>query len=169
MKKRLVLIILPVCLILLAGIYFVYINANKNPDYEYRKLEDGTMELYRYHGDDPIVHIPEKVKGKPVTRIGDYCFKRDGDTPEYQVYLPDTVRIIGVDAFWLCKNLTITGGKNVEKIEGGAFEGCSFTNGFPYFESLKYIGNCAFFKCGIHRKNQIERSLSYIVSMKIVQ
>jgi len=164
MRKKLILIILSVCLMILAGIYFVYVNANKNPDYEYRKLEDGTVELYRYHGDDPIVHIPEKVKGKPVTRIGDYCFKRDGYTPEYQVYIPDTVRIIGGEAFWNCKNLTISGGKNVEKIEGGAFTGCSFTDGFPYFKSLKYIGNCAFLSVEYIGRIRLSDQLEYIGS-----
>ncbi|MDE7254532.1 MAG: leucine-rich repeat domain-containing protein [Acetatifactor sp.] len=153
MKKITRIIIVLLCVGILGGIYLVYKAINKNPDYiytrraVYTKLEDGTLEYFRYTGDDPVVNIPEKVWGRKVTQIGAVCFTWD-DTryplPEYQVHIPDTVTVIDASAFERCRDLTITGARNIEKIGHSAFAGCSFKTPFPFSDNLKVIDRWAF-------------------------
>ena len=46
-------------------------------DYNYMVLTDGTVEITKYIGDDVDVVIPSKIKGKKVTSIGSYAFKKE--------------------------------------------------------------------------------------------
>ena len=61
------------------------------------------------------------------------------------VSIPDTVKIIGAEAF--AKNTTLTSvklGKNVTEIEYGAFKDCTYLNSITLPDSLVTIGNAAF-------------------------
>ena len=45
-------------------------------DYNYTELDDGTVEITSYNSSDDDVVIPSKIKGKKVTSIGSYAFKK---------------------------------------------------------------------------------------------
>lgn len=59
--------------------------------------------------------------------------------------VPDSVKVIGDDAFESCTNLSsVSLGKNVEKIGRGAFSGCSALKKLVLPDSLKTVGGSAF-------------------------
>ena len=69
------------------------------------------------------ISTPEKIDGLPVTVIGDGSFC---DCGLASVILPETITIIGDDAFYFCHSLTsITIPENVKIIKPGAFLACS--------------------------------------------
>ena len=141
-KYKYIIIIAFLILCIFGGLSFLYKYQTR--DFVYTKLEDGTLELTRYTGDDPVVNIPEKVWGRKVTRIGIACFVINRDPLNYQVYIPDTVTCIGDGAFERCQDLIITGGENVEEIRASAFRACSFAEPFKFSDKLKTIGGWAF-------------------------
>ncbi|MBP3204397.1 MAG: hypothetical protein J6M66_03120 [Lachnospiraceae bacterium] len=62
------------CILMIGLFCFGYQDINYDPDFTYEKLDDGTLRLNKYNGDDLIVKIPEKVRGRKVTQIGKECF-----------------------------------------------------------------------------------------------
>lgn len=79
-------------------------------------LGDGL--LVAYSGNEANAVIPEGVK-----KVCPGCFSYN--TSIESVYLPNSLNEIGSDAFRECSNLTtVSGGKNVEKIDDRAFMGC---------------------------------------------
>ncbi len=75
MKKRVTAYFL--ALVIALNVCMVYTNATtyaettaEEGDYEYSVLEDGTVEITRYLGEESVVHIPEEIDGKAVSRIG---------------------------------------------------------------------------------------------------
>lgn len=141
-KNKHIMIIAFLFLCIFGSLFLVYKYQTR--DFVYTKLEDGTLELTEYRGDDPIVNIPEKVWGRKVTRIGIGCFVTNRDPLNYKVHIPDTVTSIGDGAFERCQDLVITGGENVEEIRAAAFQACSFTEPFPFSDKLKTISGWAF-------------------------
>ena len=107
MKKKIILSIILLTLII-SGIVVYHILTR---DFIYTRLEDGTWELSEYRGDGGGVHIPDKVWGKPVTRIGSSAF---------QGYI----------------ELSVAGGENVKVIESGAFNTCTLSKDFPFSDML---------------------------------
>lgn len=91
----------------------------------------GAMKSYSY-GNAPWFSA---VGGKPVkkvviksgcTSIGSYAFQSSSTNYIESVSLPDTLRTIGSDAFFLCKSLTeINIPSSVTNIYYFAFDGCS--------------------------------------------
>lgn len=109
----------------------------------HRLYEGGPFSFRGYSGDSLEVNIPEKVRGTEVTRISRFT-EKEVPPSGYRVYIPDTVTVIGANAFSGCKDLTITGGINIVKIEENAFKDCSFAEPFPFYSGLTYIGDGAF-------------------------
>lgn len=130
-------------------------------DFVYKRLEDGTLELSKYWGDDPVVDIPEKVWGRKVTALGINCFSNNG-LENYRVDIPETVVRIGGGAFEGCVNLTVTGGENVEEIRSAAFKNCSFAEDFTFSEKLSCIGDGAFSGARNIGRVELGDSLEYI-------
>lgn len=71
--------------------------------YTYQVLEDGTVEILAYNGNDEVVVIPAKLKGRFVTRIGNraFIFKHTLKS----VHIPSGVTAIGERAFHCCRQL----------------------------------------------------------------
>ena len=92
-------------------------------DFEYDLNKEGTgVVIKKYLGKDVEVIIPEAIKTFPVVSIGDYAFSSSGLE---SITIPDSVKIIGIEAFSNCKNLkTVVLGKNVETIGYSAFYSC---------------------------------------------
>lgn len=129
--------------------------------FRYRIVDDKVFLTY-YGGEETIVYIPERLKGRKVV-VGEYCFS--GENIE-EVYVPSTVEVEG-SAFTGCVNLrkfqgssnttiysgTFYGNENleevlftntIEKIEGGAFWKCTNLKNVDFIKDAKYLGNQAF-------------------------
>lgn len=92
-------------------------------DYEYAVLEDGTVEITRYSGNDTEVVIPEELDGKTVTSIGYRAFAWRSNITS--IYIPDCVTSIGDYAFYHCFGLTsISISDNVSSIGANPFSSC---------------------------------------------
>ena len=61
-----------------SGVFFdgaaVSASAETYGDYEYKVLDDGTVEITKYSGTDEKVVIPSTINGKKVTSIGEWAF-----------------------------------------------------------------------------------------------
>ena len=65
---------------------------------------DEHIEIGRFLSNDiGQVEIPERIHGKPVTVIGDDCFF--GCNNIKLIKLPNSITLIGAQAFAMCKNL----------------------------------------------------------------
>lgn len=109
-----------------------FVDNNKN---DFVTVGDGILIAYK--GDDSIVNIPEGVK-----LIADGTFRDHmGITA---IYLPDSLEVVGEDAFNGCKNLkTLNNGKNLQTIGANAFKNTALsTVSIP--NSVTSIGTGAF-------------------------
>lgn len=100
-------------------------------------LEDETDEKWN----NANIVIPASYQGKPVTKIDDFGFS---DSQIKSVTIPDSVTVIGNQAFDDCENLkTVTFGKSVTEIGDFAFESTSMESvNLP--ASVTKIGDQAF-------------------------
>ena len=125
MKKTKKLALMIAVLMLMAVCFAFGVSAETWGDYEYTVLEDGTVEISRYIGNDSEVVIPEEINGKIVTSIGQAAF---GFSTISNAVIPDSIKQISDGAFVNCINLkTAMIGKNVEFIGDKSLIG-SFVN-----------------------------------------
>lgn len=122
-----------------------YARYSNNELYGYEVLDDGTIEIYGYHGNDANLVIPSTIDGYKVTSIGDTAFILNESitsitVPESvtningafaccenlkSVTLPNSITEIGMHTFFECKKLTdITIPNSVTSIGYGAFARC---------------------------------------------
>ena len=164
MKKR-IISILCVLALLCSGIC---VQASDSADFRYRTDAEG-VTLTAYLGDDASPVIPSEIDGKPVTAIGDGCFRgllclkkvripegivRIGDYAFEccgaleKVYFPDSLTAIGAGAFSGCGALTLADlGEGVERIGRGAFLCCDSLVYLDLPASLETLGEFAFAHC----------------------
>ena len=71
--------------------------------FQYKELEDGTLEITGYSGNDTGLVIPEEIDGKTVTSIGDSAFYCCSGLKSIEI--PSGVTNIGDSAFWGCSGL----------------------------------------------------------------
>ncbi len=113
-------------------------------DFDYRLLDDGTVEIAKLRGDGTEAVVPAEINGAAVTSIGSDAFKNNRNV--ISVTLPDTITKIGSYAFSGCfalENINIPEG--VEVISYEAFACCSSLKEITLPESVKEIGTYAFF------------------------
>ena len=80
----------------------------------YQKLQDGTLEITRYKGQDTSARVPAKIGKSMVSAIGQEAFSpyqsriSNGDVRKQLtvVILPETITNIHQEAFWGCENLS---------------------------------------------------------------
>lgn len=110
---------------------------------EYEETGDGGIRItkYRWSSAKNIV-IPAEIDGKPVTEIGDECFKYCyGET----VSLPDTIRVIGERAFMFCSYVeSIEVPKGCVRIGTHAFDSCARLEEVKIPDTVTFIGFSAF-------------------------
>ena len=72
-------------------------NSDGIDNYEYTVLEDGTVEIVRYVGEDYAIVIPDKIKGRTVSAIAEKAF--DCCYNLVRITIPASVKSIGEYAF----------------------------------------------------------------------
>ncbi len=110
--------------------------------------EDGGAALMGVYGDTPVVRLPEEIEGRPLSKIGRYCFAPQGrETPGCrrsvlgnvpaemlhrvggnflkEITLPQSVRVLDNAAFYNCRELErISVGTAVKGIGSDLFTNC---------------------------------------------
>ena len=128
----------------------ISVNASEveHGDYNYQVKSDGSVEITKYTGEGGNVTIPNVIKGKKVTSIGNYAFKYCiGRYAVVTVSIPNSVKSIGEGAFLGCDKLTgITIPNSVVSIGGNAFYGCSSLTNITIPNSVKNM-TLAFYGC----------------------
>ncbi len=146
----------------------VKFNCVIDGEYTYSVLDDQTIELLYYNGNESeTLEIPAVFDGAPVSRIGCYAFAYTSLTG---VIIPDTVTSIGDSAFIECLNLTnvefsaslvsveafafaytavqsVILPDTVESIGENVFSSCESLKNVSLSASLKEIGDYAFEYC----------------------
>ena len=127
-----------------------YVSANDtfvtSGDYEYSLLDDGTVEISKYVGNDSDVTIPEEIDGKKVTSIGEWAF--DCCTEITTVNISNGVIIIKEGAFSYCENLkSIIIPNTVTEIGYSIFSQCENLTNVMISNGIEWIPNNAFYRC----------------------
>ncbi len=146
----------------------VYSIIVEDADYEFYTV-DG-IEYYVYNGeaivisckDDTVttITIPATVENYPVTEIR-YAF--DGFVNLQTVVLPDSIKVIGNNAFRNCSALTsINIPTGLTKIGNNAFYGCTLLPTVAIPETVTSIGDYAFYYCSSITDVEIPASVTYV-------
>ncbi|MDR0287579.1 MAG: leucine-rich repeat protein [Clostridiales bacterium] len=70
--------------------------------FEYRSMDNGSITITGYQGDNKNIVIPAIIEGTPVSSIESYAFY---GTSISSVYIPANIKTIGADAFLGCSSL----------------------------------------------------------------
>ena len=115
-------------------------------DFNYKLLDNGTVEISKYNGSDEIVTIPSTINGKKVTSIGERAFW--GCKSLTSLTLPSSITKIGNATFCNCYNLTnITMPNGLTEIDQFAFYYCKKLKDVSIPNSVTKIGDNAFYSC----------------------
>ena len=109
-------------------------------DYTAVKLDDGTMMIMGYSGNEETVTVPDEIDGVPVTVIGEGAFAKNQTVKH--VILPDSVTTIQREAFASCSNLILVKiPQNLQEIGDYAFSDCaSLSELYADWSSSTYMG-----------------------------
>jgi hypothetical protein len=120
--------------------------APNEADFEVKQLQDNTLEITDYTGNDADLVIPAWLYGLKVTKLGHGAFYMNRRITS--VVVPNTVKEIGERCFFDCNNLTsVVLGDGVEVIPEEAFKSCSNLSRVTFGGRVKEIGNQAFYSC----------------------
>lgn len=144
------------------------LNANKhfkedNPklDFEYKILDDKTVEIIKYNGNNIDLTVPEHLDGRLVITIGMNAF--DNCKGLNQVILPSSVVSIGERAFADCTDLSeIRFSAGLVSIGDSAFYNCSSLTKLDIPSGVTDIGRSAFFSCTGLTEISLPVSMNYI-------
>jgi hypothetical protein len=167
MKKNKIFIVICIAVIMVLISMIIVVGVmglKKDGVYVYKVIDDGTVEIEKYLGNETEIDIPSELGGKTVTSIGKKSFSKLKRNEYTTVNVPDTVTSIGELAFAYCQNLTIRGCENVEEIRKYAFIDSSFAepNSFPECNKLITIGDNAFSYAENLGKFYLADSVEYI-------
>ena len=148
MKKRILSIVLAICLVLtlVPTTVFAQTSGTTADGFSYTISDAGEVTITGYSGTATAVGIPAAIEGKTVTAIGQNAFRNQ--TKITSVTIPDSVQTIGNSAFFNCYKLTsVTISDSVRTIGEGAFELCSRLTSVTIPNGVISIGTSAFGSC----------------------
>ena len=103
-------------------------------------------EVTGYLGTDwKVLNIPAKIGDQTVTGIADGAFENQRDIQ--QVILPETVTVIGSNAFYGCTNLKEINLNHVTSMGSGVFRQCAALRSVALGEGLRDVPEQAFMSC----------------------
>lgn len=127
----------------------------------YSVKEDETVCIEGYISTALTLTVPNEIDGMPVNEIARAAFF--GNTGLISIILPDSLTLIGEDAFASCPNLTaVTLPDSVKVIPAGCFADCKALRTLNLPVGLEEIGFRAFRGCAILSKLTAPPSLSKI-------
>ena len=131
-------------------LYAKWANEDDTIPYNYRVLDDGTVEILSYKGKRRFITIPDYIEGRQVSSIGNYAFK--GNSNLRRVILPHYLKNIGDFAFSDCTKLvTVDIPDEVTDIGIRAFFGDAHITSLTLGKSVVNIGDQAFSMCVLVR------------------
>lgn len=127
-------------------------------DFVTESLEDGTCKLTAYHGDSAEVVVPEIIRGETVVEIAGV-----GTVGIKKVVLPDTVEVIGYQAFNYCPDLEeIVLGKGLKEVGYFAFNACDALTEIVFPEGMTTMSELALGICANLKEVYIPASVTEI-------
>ncbi len=137
-------------------------GAQTSGDYEYKVLDNGTVEITDYTGDAAKLSIPATLGGKKVTGIGEKAFS---DCDLTSVTVPNGVTSIGDGAFAYCTSLAaVNMPDSLKNIGSNAFEFCISLTSITIPDNVTSIGYSAFYQCQSLSSVKLSKSLKLIDS-----
>ena len=128
-------------------LYAKWVNEDDTLPFQYRILEDGTVEILKYLGKRRFITIPDYIEGRQVSSIGDGAFA--GESRLRRILLPHYLKRIGDAAFMGCTNIvTFVLPNEVESIGRLAFANNVRLVSLQIGNSLQTVGQQAFANCG---------------------
>lgn len=115
-------------------------KSNKDDKLEYEDTLAGCVAIKGYHGNSKHVEIPSELNGKKVTSIANYSFSDKGIE---SVSLPNTIKVIGEEAFYNNQLTEVIIPDSVEVIYSRAFKKNKL-NHLDMSENLNQLGSGAF-------------------------
>lgn len=112
--KRLLTLLLAIT-ITCAGLYLMptvlsFFSTNEKKaegtelDYRHTTLEDGTLKIISYSGNEKVFEIPSELNGRTVSTLGEFAFYYN--VPTREVTIPDTIVSLDANPFLRCEKLT---------------------------------------------------------------
>lgn len=133
-----------------------------NDNFDYQILQDGSVVISAYTGDDSNVIIPDQIDGKKVVSILGDTFIERRDIID-SVVLPEFIFILDEGLFGWCEELTeVILPDNLINISTSMFYHCSRLTKISLPQSLQSIDNWAFSYCVSLREIHIPNSVKYI-------
>ena len=140
----------------------VQIEYEYSQDLFYEENENGSYTVYRGSCTDSLLIIPAVHNGRTVTEIGASAFYNR--TEITTVIIPDTVTVIGTDAFLYCSSLErVDLSANLKEIRASAFGGTSLRE-ITIPNGVTVIGDSAFNSCEALQSVTIPDSVSTLGS-----
>jgi hypothetical protein len=133
-------------LFLAGAVLFLGLATSVQAQFTYT-TNNGAITITGYTGSGGAVTIPNVIDGLPVTDIGTNAFYESSVT---SVLIPDTVTVVGSEAFENCSDLTnLTLSLGLADIESNAFYNCSSVASVTIPDSVTNIGDEAFYDCNL--------------------
>ena len=119
--------------------------------------EKEEVAIVRAYGETPIVWIPEKIAGKPVTEIGAYCFAQTKRLPQAELFMS---RFSDVDEEWIKEAPSdfAAADEYLHELSGKYIERIVLPDG------VNHIGSCAFYNCGCLKELSVSGNVDRIDS-----
>ena len=115
-------------------------------DFKYSVLDDGTVEISKYVGNDSDVTIPDEIDEKKVTSIGKGAFENNISIKNIE--MSNNILSIYDGAYYNCQSLeTIKLSNSLTEILVGAFGNCLSLKRIDLPDSLSYVDDFAFGNC----------------------
>ena len=148
-------------------LYAKWANEDDIIPFDYKILEDGTVEITGYKGKRRYITVPNYIEGRQVSSIGNSAFagnarlrgvtlprylKQIGDRAFFKcenllsINIPDEVTVIGGYAFSINPRLlSVTIGRSVRTVGGFAFSDCPLLTSLSFPDTLEQIDGSAFY------------------------
>lgn len=128
----------------------------KEEDFATESLGDGNCKLTAYHGDSPVVVIPDTIRGEKVTVVAGV-----GTRGIKKVVLPDSVEVIDYQAFNYCPDMEeIVFGKGLKEVGYFAFNACDSLTEIIFPEGMIKLSEMPFGICANLKKVYIPASVT---------
>ena len=122
------------------------VSAIVSGDYAYELIDDNSITIINYGGDEKDLTIPSEIDGKTVKRIGYGAFAECKSIET--LVIPDTIVTIGDYAFSQCSQLSeITIPDSVVSLGQYSLAGCSSLTSIEIPNGISSISYATFFDC----------------------